>query len=925
MTSTNNNWENVTGSTGGNWDNVVSYSQFWLETKCSANAKISVYQSNTNSEAFSIVDTFNYVGNNTPINFSGQIQGSGLKVKLDTSLLATSSLYTIYKSSGGGATGAGVTGPTGPTGATGATGSFSPTGTNYSDYIYWNSNTNAWEVGNSEVHIGENAGSTGQQFEAVAIGKKAGYIDQRTGAIAIGSGAGSTNQGQYSVAIGRDSGNINQGLYSVAIGYGAGNADQPDNTIVLNATSSNFSPTGPTGAFYVNPVRNATGENILYFNSNSNEITYGNVNVNPTTNFLLGNVARVDDVNGNDSTAVIGGSPFKTVQSAISAINATGTTGLAIWVLPGTYDLSPTGITIPNYTALRGMSLQTCTLQISGATGDTTLITMGENCRVEDLTMNLTSNEHHKLVGIEFPGNSSVTSKLRTSVITVRNSAAGPTGTSDVYGVLSSGTGTLGPASFSFNSLKSSTINVYSNGAGKKRGILVDNSNIVTTRDLNVYVAAPTDVSSTGSYVGCEVDDRNGVTGTGAIQFRSTTLGTTTPSYVGPTGTIQAYTASDILQSTPTGILNPDYLASPGIQVGPGTDLVTKTAGGRGFSTYIYPTTIYYGLKGGLTGASGGWLWPGTQAVSNNNFPDPSGSDGNILLTVSGCTSGTNQISVSPDPSAAGLTGGMPIVFSDNYGYIKEGAVLGVPAVNPYYIFDVPDSTHIRIGTYVANALTLFNPGTYNSSQTVATVYTKTVTATRWYNSGSGGNANKINMTTTGLAAGMPIIFREVIGADITVGTVYWIKALTTAGGNPAITISNSYNGPVKVLTGDASEPINVIGNIVTISSAPAYYGIQQPAILSGMAAFLARPPNTDGATGSSTTLTVYRTPVGSDYQFGLCPVANYTKTFSGTDLLQTYYDSSKTFSARDRIHVYLSYTGASNTSHDLTVQLDMF
>jgi hypothetical protein len=528
---------------------------------------------------------------------------------------------------------------------------------------------------------------------------------------------------------------------------------------------------------------------------------------------------------------------------------------------------------------------------------------------------------------MEFPGSSSVTSKLRTSVLTVRNSTAGPTGTSDVYGVLSSGTGTLGPASFSFNSLKGSTINVYSNGAGKKRGILVDNSNIVTTRDLNVYVAAPTDVTSTGSYVGCEVNDRNGATGTGSIQFRSTTLGTTTPvAATGPTGTIQAYTASDIFQSTPTAILNPAYLASPGIQVGPGTDLVTKTAGGKGFSTYVYPTTIYYGLKGDLTSGTNGWLWPGTQAVSTGVFPDSSGTDGNLLLTVSGCTSGGSPAYQITTSSTAGLAAGMPIVFSDNYGYIKEGAVLGVPAVSPYYIFDVPDSNHIRIGTYVANTLTVFNPGTYSSSQTVATVYTTTVTATSYNNNTSSPPAdrNKITLSsTTGLTKGMPIVFQSVIGGTVSVGTVYYIAAVSS----PTITISATFNGPVFALTGSGSLSPSVTGNVVTISSAPAYYRIQQPAILSGMAAFLAIPPNTNGATGSSTTVTIYRTPVGSDYQFGLCPVANYTKTFSGTDLLETYYDSSKTFSAGDRIHAFLSYTSGAtgNSSHDFTLQLDMF
>ena len=57
--------------------------------------------------------------------------------------------------------------------------------------------------------------------------------------------------------------------------------------------------------------------------------------------------------------------------------------------------------------------------------------------------------------------------------------------------------------------------------------------------------------------------------------------------------------------------------------MGPGTDLVTKTAGEKGFSTFIYPSTVYYGIKGNIkTGTSGGYLWPGTQEVKANVFPD---------------------------------------------------------------------------------------------------------------------------------------------------------------------------------------------------------------------------------------------------------------------------------------------------------------
>ena len=80
------------------------------------------------------------------------------------------------------------------------------------------------------------------------------------------------------------------------------------------------------------------------------------------------------------------------------------------------------------------------------------------------------------------------------------------------------------------------------------------------------------------------------------------------------------YSASDILQTTPATIA---YLASPGIQVGPGTDLVSKTAGGKGFSTFSYPSVLVYGLKGDIHDGVTGYLWYGTQQVSNNNFPDP--------------------------------------------------------------------------------------------------------------------------------------------------------------------------------------------------------------------------------------------------------------------------------------------------------------
>jgi hypothetical protein len=233
--------------------------------------------------------------------------------------------------------------------------------------------------------------------------------------------------------------------------------------------------------------------------------------------------------------------------------------------------------------------------------------------------------------------------------------------------------------------LKGCTFNVYSNGAGKKRGILVTGQNVMSTRDVNIYVAKPREETSTGSYIGVETDNTNNL---GSIQLRATTVGTVSTLVGG------AYTSSDIKQTTPGTIENPTYLASAGIQIGPGTDLVTKTAGGKGFSVYNYPTTIYYGLRGDIkSGTSGGYLWPGTQKVSGD-FPDSGAVPAYYRVQqpclISGLSVGANSnagtghtttVSVSYTP--AGQVGGTPTntIFTvtlnatDLYKNFYEGSV----------------------------------------------------------------------------------------------------------------------------------------------------------------------------------------------------------------------------------------------------------
>jgi hypothetical protein len=571
----------------------------------------------------------------------------------------------------------------------------------------------------------------------------------------------------------------------------------------------------------------------------------------------LGNTAVVDIIYGNDSTASVGGLPYSTVAAAVAAVS----TGQTVWILPGTYTLSR-GITLNNGTSLRGLSLQTTIIQMN-VSSSTTMITMGENCRVEDLTINLTctgSTNNVVLKGIVFGGNSSQTSKLRTSVVNIQNSTMSKTLTSTVYGVDFSGpgTGSLNPSAFSFNSLKGSTINVYSNGQGKKRGVIVSNSNQASTRDINVFVAQPPDTDSTGSYVGVETDDSIGPN-IGSIQLRSTTAGTVLPTIN------QLYTASDILQTTPATISDPTYLLSPGIQIGPGTDLVTKSAGGKGFSTYVYPTTIYYGLKGNITSApSGGYLWPGTQTISAGQYPDSSIPAAFFRIQQPSIISG---FSASLNSSPGGTNG-------------------------------------LTLAIYYTPALTI---------STTAATYTG-------YTSGT-------TLTVSSLVSGTISVGQSVSGPGIALNTyivsgsgLSWTIYPSQTIGSSGTPISLTNGSQSCIFTGSTS------GNTLTITSiSTGAIAIGQ--YIAG-STILANTYIT-ASTGNPLVWTINTSQNVSSatmYANGILPTP-FILTFGPSETQKTFYNASTRLNTGDRIHLYNSYTSGSPTNavHDITAQIDLF
>ena len=168
--------------------------------------------------------------------------------------------------------------------------------------------------GNSSIAIGDKAAFQNQAASSIAIGENAGGQDQLGNSIAIGKDAGSQNQGQKSIAIGDGAGKFNQGEGAIAIGYYAGYpTGQAVGSVIINGgtDAAGFNNTTTQNALFINPVRNVNNSNILMYNADSKEFTYGTTihnTVNVSNNFTVDtDTLFVDSV--NDSVGINNASP----------------------------------------------------------------------------------------------------------------------------------------------------------------------------------------------------------------------------------------------------------------------------------------------------------------------------------------------------------------------------------------------------------------------------------------------------------------------------------------------------------------------------------------------------------------------------------------------------------------------------------------
>ena len=282
----------------------------------------------------------------------------------------------------------------------------------------------------------------------------------------------------------------------------------------------------------------------------------------------IGNTLTVDAVYGNDTTAAADkySKPFLTISAALSNVSS----GQTVFVRPGTYNEK---LAIPAGVAVRGANTQTVTVQQLNTTSNTTLLTIGSNCRVEDMTFTLTSLSNVNLTGVDWPSGTPLSGKLRTMVVNVRSSG---TGSNTIAGMLSAGSSaTTYSAS---DAARGITVNVDASSSGIVRGLYVTGSNWFGVRDTNINVTG-----TASNIVGVET------TNSGAYASLKH-------------GTVRGGDGSGIhydINRTTGGIL----LGS--------LDLVNNTANGNGFSVTTEGAITHYGTTGNYANGTTYYLVPG--------------------------------------------------------------------------------------------------------------------------------------------------------------------------------------------------------------------------------------------------------------------------------------------------------------------------
>jgi hypothetical protein len=291
---------------------------------------------------------------------------------------------------------------------------------------------------------------------------------------------------------------------------------------------------------------------------------------------------------------------------------------------------------------------------------------------------------------------------------------------------------------------------------------------------------------------------------------------------------------------------------------------VTKSAGGKGFGTYVYPSIIYYGLKGNIRTGAAGYLWPGTQAISGT-FPDPGLPAAYFRVQQPALISGMSVASISPPGTSNSVTLSiyvLPLLTTGTTAAVYTGYISNTTLT----VSSGPSQGTIAVGQSVTGQGIISNTYILSGSGSTWTI---------------GPNVNQ----TVG-SSGSPI---------------------TITNGQPVCTFVGAISGTTLTVTSVSTGAIAIGQYIAGTSVNTGTY------ITAG--------------SGTTWTVSVNHN-VGSTTLYASGHVSTpFTVTLGASDTQKTFYNGSTRVNAGDKIILHVSYVDNNNTNaaHDITAQIDLF
>lgn len=229
-----------------------------------------------------------------------------------------------------------------------------------------------------------------------------------------------------------------------------------------------------------------------------------------------GKTIIVDQTLGNDTTGARQGTAFATIAAAI----AVALSGDLILMYPGTYN--ETGLVLPTGVCIRGICAISSVISYT-ATTSTTIMTVGLDSAVANLTISLTSSTTGLiLTGILFPGTTTVSATINTVRVSVNNTTSG---IANVYGIRANSTG----VSTFINTVNTGVIVSSQNAtSGIIRGIYNDNSGTFSGFGVSITTVSGTlvDVGVETAHASAIINMYNSIIKTSVGETFIATLGT---------------------------------------------------------------------------------------------------------------------------------------------------------------------------------------------------------------------------------------------------------------------------------------------------------------------------------------------------------------------------------------------------------------